>query len=120
MKAYVRCGDVEYALVAPLSTILAAICDHLPARVRPPFERIVKLDRERAPGEHPFDRIELLELAASAHGLLCDPPIPIRKLRRIAVGPLPAAERVSELRDWLAARVESDVIYDLWRSISAP
>ena len=95
---------------------MTAICDHLPARVRPSFDRIAKLDREKTPGEHAFDRLELLELIVTAHGLLCDPPMPIRKLRRIAIGPLPAAEGIAELRDWLALCAQQEVIYDLWRS----
>ncbi len=118
MKAYLRCGAVEHALHAPLATTLSAICDHLSGRPRTTFERIAKLDRERAPGEHSFERGELLELAISAHGLLCDPPLPVRKLRRLAVGPMPAADRIGELRDWLHARSDVVVIYDLWRSIS--
>lgn len=116
MKAYVRCADLEHALHAPLATTLSVICQVLPARVRPPFDRIAMLDRERTPGEHAFDRVELLDLLVVAHGLLCDPPPPIRKLRRIEIGPLPAADRVGVLRDWLAERVEVEVIYDLWRS----
>lgn len=116
MKAYLRCDACEHALAAPLSTVISAICDHLPSRVRQPFDRIARLDRERAPGEHTFDRLELVELVVVAHGLLLDPPLPIRKLRRIAVGPLPAAERIGVLRDWLLARGEPEVIYDLWRA----
>ena len=118
MKAYLRVGSVEHALVAPLSTSLSPICDHIPrgGRPRTTFDRIARLDRERTPGEHVFPRVELLELAISAHGLMCDPPVPIRKLRRLAVGPLPAADRIAELREWLAARVELEVVYDLWRS----
>ena len=95
---------------------MTAICDHLGGRSRATFDRIAKLDREKTPGEHAFDRLELLELIVTAHGLLCDPPLTIRKLRRIAVGPLPAAERIAELRDWLVVCVQSEVIYDLWRS----
>ncbi len=116
MKAYVRAGEVEHALIAPLGAALNAICTHLGGRSRATFDRIAKLDRERAPGEHRFDRLELLELIVAAHGLLCDPPIPIRKLRRIAVGPLPAATQVAELRDWLAGCAHPEVIYDLWKS----
>lgn len=116
VKAYVRAGSVEHALVAPLGAVLSAICDHLGGRPRATFDRIAKLDRERTPGEHRFDRLELLELVITAHGLLCDPPVPIRKLRRLAVGPLPAADRVRELGDWLTACAEAEVIYDLWRS----
>ena len=119
MKAYIRCGEVEHALHAPLGTTLSTICDHLNGRSRTTFERIAKLDRERAPGEHSFERVELLDLAISAHGLLIDPPIAIRKLRRLAVGPMPAADRIGELRDWLHARSDVVVIYDLWRSISS-
>jgi hypothetical protein len=120
MKAYVRCGELEHALAAPIATVLSSICDHLGGRPRVTFERIAKLDRERTPGEHAFDRLELLELVVSAHGLLCDPPLPIRKLRRVAAGPLPAADRIAELRDWLHARAEAEAIYDLWRSRACP
>jgi hypothetical protein len=116
MKAYVRCGDGELALITPLAGAFGPICDHLPSRVRVLFDRIAKLDRERQRGEHVFERVELLELVVAAYDLLCDPPLPIRKLRRIGIGPMPAAGRIGELRDWLAARAEAEVIYDLWRS----
>ena len=116
MKAYVRCGDGEHALITPLAGAFGPICDHLPSRVRVLFDRIAKLDRERQRGEHVFERVDLLELVVAAYDLLCDPPTQIRKLRRIGIGPLPAAERIGELRDWLAARPEAEVIYDLWRS----
>lgn len=117
MKAYVRCGEVEHALVAPVSTVFGPICDHLGGRSRSTFERIAKLDRERTPGEHAFDRLELLELVLAAHSLLCDPPMPVRKLRRVAEGPLPSADRIGELCEWLRAQREAQVIYDLWRSV---
>lgn len=116
MKAYVRCGDGEHALITPLGAAFGAVCDYLPARVRGSFDRIAKLDRERQRGEHVFERADLLELVVAAYDLLCDPPLPIRKLRRIGSGPMPAAERIGELRDWLSARAEGEVIYDLWRS----
>ncbi len=118
MKAYVRCGEVEHALIAPLGATLGTICDHLGGRSRSTFDRIAKLDRERTPGEHPFDRVELLELLVTAHDLLRDPPLPIRRLRRIASGPLPGADRVGVLRDWLSDRAESEAVYDLWKSIA--
>ncbi len=116
MKAYVRCGDGEHALITPLGAAFGAVCDYLPSRVRESFDRIAKLDRERERGEHVFERIVMLELVTAALELLADPPLPIRKLRRIGSGPMPAAERIAELRDWLAARAETEVIYDLWRS----
>jgi hypothetical protein len=31
-------------------------------------------------------------------------------------GPLPTAERIGLLRDWLTTRAEAAVVYDLWRS----
>lgn len=117
MKAYVRCGDGEHELIAPLGSAFKPISDHLPSRVRVPFDRIALLDRERTPGEHCFDRLELLELLIAAHELLRDPPSPIRKLRRVEVGPLPAADQIGELCAWLRARAEAEVVYDLWRSM---
>jgi hypothetical protein len=117
MKAYVRAGSVEHALHGPLGACLGTIADHLGGRAKTCFERIATIDRERTRGEHAFDRLELLELITLAYDLLRDPPVPIRKLRRLAVGPLPAAERIAVLRDWLHACREREVIYDLWRSV---
>jgi len=119
MRAYFRAGGVEHALDKPLASLLACVRDHLGGATRATFERIVVLDRERAPGEHLFDRGELLALIAAAHGLLVDPPPAVRRQRRVREGALPAAEPIGALAVWLA-RVDTDVVYDLWRSVEAP
>ncbi|MBA2543691.1 MAG: hypothetical protein H0V17_28875 [Deltaproteobacteria bacterium] len=117
MKAFMRAaGGDEHALHGPLATSLGVVADHLGGRTRGTYDRIAKLDRERTPGEHAFDRVELLELMIGAHTLLCDPPEPVRKLRRLAAGPHPAARQIGELCDWLRACRDAEVIYDLWRS----
>ncbi len=103
-------------MITPLGAAFGAVCDYLPTRVRGSFDRIAKLDRERERGEHVFERVDLLELVVAAYDLLCEPPLPIRKLRRIGSGPMPAAERIGQLRDFLATRADAQVIYDLWRS----
>jgi hypothetical protein len=120
MKAYLRAGDAEHALHEPLSRCLLAVADHLGSSVRVTFDRIAKLDRERTPGEHVFDRHEMLQLVAVAHALLAQPPDKVRRLRRVAEGPLPTAERIGLLRDWLQQCSQELVVYDLWRSLATP
>jgi hypothetical protein len=116
MNAFLRAGNAEHALDRPLTQCLLAVADHLGSSVRVTFDRIAKLDRERTPGEHVFDRHELLSLVAVAHALLAQPPEKVRRVRRVPDGPLPTAERMALLRDWLQAQPASDVVYDLWRS----
>jgi hypothetical protein len=121
MRAFLRAkreGQVdEHALHGPLTGCLAVVADHLGGSTRTTFDKMAKLDRERTPGEHAFDRRELLELVAMAHALLAAPPDKLRRLRRVPEGPLPTAERIGLLRDWLQVCCESVVIYDLWRSV---
>ena len=116
MKAYVRCGDVELALHGPLATTLGVVADHLPSRARATLDRIALIDRERTPGKHDFSRDEMLELVTSAHALLAEPPLPIRRVRRVMTGPLPSAERVAVLASWLREQCGDGVVYDLWSS----
>lgn len=116
MKAFIRAGDAEHALSDPLSRCLLAVADHLGSSVRITFEKIAKLDRERTPGEHVIDRHELLQLVAVAHALLAQPPEKVRRVRRVPDGPLPTADRIGLLRDWLQTRPETDIVYDLWKS----
>ena len=111
-----RADNDEHALHGPLASCLGVVAEHLGGRSRGTYDRIAKLDRERTPGEHAFDRHELLELLVTAHGLLCDPPSSVRKARRLAAGAHPAATRIGELCDWLRACSDAEVIYDLWRS----
>jgi hypothetical protein len=117
MRAFLRANRDEHALHGPLTACLAVVADHLGGPSRSTFDRMAKLDRERTPGEHVFDRRELLEMVAMAHALLAAPPDKLRRLRRVPEGPLPTAERIGLLRDWLQACCESVVIYDLWRSV---
>jgi hypothetical protein len=118
MKAFVRApgGDCQHALHGPLSACIAPVADVLGGVARATFDKISKLDRERTPGEHVFDRHELLQLVAVAHALLAQPPDKVRRLRRVPEGPLPTAERIGLLRDWLQTVAEPEVVYDLWRS----
>jgi len=116
VRAYFRAGGIEHALDRPIVALVSCIADHLNGRARTIYDRLAVLDRERTPGEHEIDRLELLELVTSAHALLADPPTAVRKLRRLPVGPHPAAAPIGELSVWLRARVEACVVYDLWRS----
>jgi hypothetical protein len=114
MRAALRCGGAELELHGPIATTLAVIAGHLGARPKATLDRIARIDRERAPGDHRFERDELLALASAAHALLVDPPSPVRRARRLPDGPHPAAERVAALASWLHAQVGDTVIYDLW------
>jgi hypothetical protein len=119
VRAYVRISDVEHELHGPLATTLGSVADHLGGRARETFERIARIDRERAPGTHVFAHAEFVELVGAAHQLLCDPPMIVRRTRRVFAGALPAAERVGALLVWLRAHSRShadEVVYDLWRS----
>ncbi len=110
----------EHPLERPLAGTIGCVADHLGTRARGTFDRIAKLDRERTPGEHVFDRGELLELCAAAHALLVDPPAAVRRQRRVMEGPLPGADPIGALASWLGTCAEAVVIYDLWRSTAAP
>ena len=103
----------------PLAATLAAVADHLPGAARATLDRIARLDRERTPGTHAFEYLELVELIGCAYALLRDPPDPIRRTRRVPRGALPAAERVGILLDWLRERPCEAVVYDLWGSTAA-
>jgi hypothetical protein len=118
MRAFVRCGDAELALHGPLATCIGVIAQHLAGRARETLDRIARIDRERAPGTHTFERDDFMNLVGAAHMLLCDPPQAVRRVRRVAEGPLPAAERIGALLAWLRERTDDVVIYDLWRSTS--
>ena len=120
MKAYVRAGQLEHALDKPLCLTIGCVADHLGGRARQTFDRIARLDRERAPGEHAFERGELLELVVAAHALLGEPPDKVRRLRRVTSGRLHGADAIGELATWLRACRDETVVYDLWRSIAAP
>lgn len=116
MRAFVRCGELELALHGPLAACLGVVADLLDARSRTTLDRIALIDRERAPGHHRFERIELLHLAATAHALLVSPPDRVRRLRRVMTGPLPTAERIGTLVTWLRDQCGDAVVYDLWTS----
>jgi hypothetical protein len=120
MKAFVRAGDTEHALHGPLSQCLLAVSDHLGSGVRSRSSFAIRSNVTRTPGEHVFDRHELLQLVAVAHALLAQPPEKVRRMRRVPEGPLPTAERIGLFRDWLTSQPGAEVIYDLWRSSTSP
>jgi hypothetical protein len=120
MRAFVRAGQIEHALDRPLCMTLTSVAELLGGRPRATFDRIARLDRERTPGEHAFERIELLELVAAAHSLLADPPDKLRRVRRVLTGPLPAADGIGRLVAWLRERSDATVTYELWRSTVDP
>ncbi|HEU0031176.1 MAG TPA: hypothetical protein VFQ53_11125 [Kofleriaceae bacterium] len=115
MRPTLRIIDDKLELPRPIAATLAAVAEHLPERPKKTLERLACLDRDRARGEHVFELAELLELFAVAHALLVDPPIAIRRTRRITAGPLPMAERVGEVLAWIHERRTCEaVIYELW------
>ncbi|MEO8706901.1 MAG: hypothetical protein ABI867_43140 [Kofleriaceae bacterium] len=120
MRAFIRIDLEVHELHGPLAKSLDCVAAHLPGATRDTLERLARLDRERTPGEHPFSCLELLELVAAAHGLLADPPVAVRKARRVPEGPMPAADRIGELCSWLRERRRhGDAVYDLYSSTSS-
>jgi hypothetical protein len=120
VRAYVSIGTDVHELHGPLATCLRCIAEHLPGSTRETLARIALLDRDRTPGKHAFACGEFFELVAAAHGLLADPPVVVRKARRVPEGPMPAAERIGVLVAWLRdRRGHPTVVYDLYSSTSS-
>jgi hypothetical protein len=108
----------EHELHGPLAAVLVTVADHLDARCRGVFERIARIDRERARGRHELAYDEMLELAAAAYQLLAEPPQGLRRSHKLVDGPHPYAQRLAPLVDWLRAHHghARSVHYDLWCS----
>lgn len=119
MRAFVRIDLREHVLHGPLATCFGCVADHLGGRARETFERIARIDRERAPGTHVFDYADFVQLVGAAHMLLSEPPPVVRRARRVLAGPLPAAERIGLLLAWLHEGGGDHVVYDLWQSHSS-
>jgi hypothetical protein len=112
-------GNVdELEIKGPLASRLLVIADHLTNPCKKTLDRLALLDRERTRGRHEFAAHDFVELIATAHALLADPPVEIRKTRKLADGPHPHAEHVAPLLAWLVERKGSCacVHYDLWVS----
>jgi len=125
MKAYLSIihadgGVEELELHGPLAKLLVPVIDHLSERARATYDHISRIDRERARGKHELACPELLQLLATAHTLLHQPPLPLRRTHRLADGrPHPHAERVAVVLAWLSERRDAACVhYDLWGSAS--
>ena len=112
----------ELQLHGPLAKMLVPVIDHLSERARATYDHISRIDRERARGKHELACGELLQLLATAHTLLHQPPLPLRRTHRLADGrPHPHAERVAAVLTWLSERREASCVhYDLWCSTTEP
>jgi hypothetical protein len=125
MKAYLSIVHAdgrteELELHGPLTPMMVPVMDHLSERARATYDHISRIDRERARGKHELACAELLQLVASAHSLLVEPPLALRRARRLADGrPHPHAERVAVVLTWLSERRASACVhYDLWASLT--
>ena len=125
MKAYLSIvhadGRVEeLQLHGPLAAALVPVVDHLSERARATYDHISRIDRERARGKHELACPELLQLLTTAHALLHDPPLALRRARHLPDGrPHPHAERVAPVLAWLAERRDARCVhYDLWTSLT--
>lgn len=115
-------GNVdELQLKGPLASRLLVVADHLGGLAKKTLDRIALLDRERTRGRHEFAATELIELITAAHALLADPPVEIRRSRKLPDGPHPHADHIAPLLAWLVERRDCPCVhYDLWASAKGP
>jgi hypothetical protein len=111
----------EIQLKGPLASRLLVVAEHLGGCAKKTLDRLALLDRERTRGRHEFPAADFVELITAAHALLADPPVEIRRSRKLPDGPHPHADHIAPLLTWLAERHGCTCVhYDLWTSAKGP
>jgi hypothetical protein len=115
VQAYLRHAVREHVLSGPLGAQLSSLSGHLDGRARATLDVVARIDRERTRGGHAFERVEIVHLLVTAHGLFADPPAALRQARRLADGPHPAARAFGDTVAWLRECLDAHpIVYDLY------